>query len=120
MRALPICSKVLGMGTSLGRPLGLTFTPLPPMSRTRSTNRLQVSMFSSTVFLLVEWNSQTEPAPQISMPASANFLRTSFLSSGERVGSTLCAWVVRSSTGEIPVVLQTLRSAGRSSFAPRL
>src|SRR5215472_10469759 len=107
-RALPICSSVFSTGTSLGRPLGRTLTPRPPMSAASSTNSLQVSMFFLTSSGLGEWNSQTLPQPQTSTPPSAKRLRTSLRSSLLKVGSTPCLCVVRSSTGETPVALQIL------------
>src|SRR5215472_15367662 len=107
-RALPICSSVFSTGTSLGRPLGRTLTPRPPMSAASSTNSLQVSMFFLTTSGSGEWNSQTLPQPQTSTPPSAKRLRTSLRSTLLNVGSTPCLCVVRSSTGETPVALQIL------------
>ena len=49
-------------GTSFGRPLGRTFTPLPPRSAGRSTNCLHVSMFFWTTAGSGDWNSQVAAA----------------------------------------------------------
>ena len=86
----------------LGRPLGRTLTPLPPMSATSSTNCLHVSMFFWTTAGSGLWNSQTVPQPQMSTPASAKRFFTSLRCSLLSDGSTPCLWVVRSSTGETP------------------
>src|SRR5262245_25053678 len=100
---LPICSSVFSTLTSLGRSLGRTFTPFPPMSAVSSTKRLHVSICFWTTFWSGEWNSQVVPQPQISTPASANFFFTSLRASLLSDGSTPCLCVVRSSTGETPV-----------------
>src|SRR5437763_5963359 len=105
--ALPICSRVFSSGTPGGSALGRTLTPRPPMSATSSTNALHVSMFLRTTSADGEWNSQTEPQPEIATPASAAFLRTSLRCSLLSDGSTPCLCVVRNSTATRPVALQT-------------
>src|SRR5262245_46844362 len=62
---LPICSRVFFASTPLGRSLGRTFTPLPPMSATSSTNFLHSSIFFFTSAWSVWWKSHVEPHPQI-------------------------------------------------------